>query len=1003
MNTAISVEPPDDPALTGRGPLAWRQSAASGERAVAVDANSGIVSTGPGATIYARPAVRLPPAHTVAGPPGPHNHNLPRPPNAQFVGRAEELSRVRELLASGTGVITQTVVGLGGVGKTSLALQYAHRHRADYTTVWWITADQPDAITAGLASLTSRLLPDLASSATIPVLAEWAITWFQTHPGWLVVFDNAEDPRALEPVISQLDTGHHLVTSRRTTGWHRLGTPLRLDMLMPQDATELLLRIAGRGAGEREAAARVAAELGYLPLAVEQAGAYCHHHGIGCAAFLERLRRYPARMFAAAYPGSTDRRTIARTWRVTLSTIAAADPLAADLLRVLAWLAPDRVPRDLLAAVGDDPLAVDDALALLGGYSMITLGSAHLRVHRLVQAVARTPDPADPMRAEAEILAARGRAARLLRGALPRGLSIDVPSWPRWRALLPHIEAYAELMPAEQDTSDVAFLLHAGSLFQLDQGHLAQAAAWGERALAARERVLGADHPATLSTRNHLGNVYRAAGDLGRVIPLYERTLADRERVLGEDHPDTLASRNYLANAYRDAGRVGEALPLYARTLADRERVLGREHIESLISRNNLASGYRDAGDLARAVPLFESTREDAERVLGAAHPRTLLFGNNLGTAYEAAGDLRRALPLYERTLAGRERVLGADHPDTLTTRNNLASALQESGDLPRALALFERTVADARRVLGAEHPRTLLARGNLAEAVFEAGGAGEAERALGMLREVLADSVRTLGADHPDTLLARNNLAGALLETGAAGEAAARFESLVADSGRTLGARHPDTLLARSNLGAAYRVAGRAAEAVASLEETLADCERTLSPGHPHGLAVRHNLGLAHLAAGEPAAALARLAPALAEAERLLGAEHPRVAVHRFGLSLAQAAAGDVRSAIGQAERALAVRRRLLGRDHPRTHALGRTLGRLRRRLVTLPYEPGAGRPVAFGGTGAYPAGGPGAPPGGTTAERPGAQPQDNPGARPGESPGANPGARPDADPGAS
>ncbi|WP_411089928.1 FxSxx-COOH system tetratricopeptide repeat protein [Streptomyces sp. 061-3] len=893
----IPVQSPDGPGQIGSP--RWE---ASGERAVALDTNTGIISTGPGATIYTAPAVQLPPAQTVAGPRGQRNHNLPRPPSALFVGRDDDVIRIGTALAAESEPVTRILVGLGGVGKTSLTLQYAHRYKAEYTTVWWITADNPDAITAGLAALTSRLLPDLAAPATTNALAEWAITWFQTHPGWLVVFDNADDPSHLAPVISQLDTGRHLITSRRTAGWHHLAAPLRLDVLSPSDATELLTRTAGSHAvSDKLAVAELATELGHLPLALEQAGSYIHNHAITFAAYLERVRRYPARMFATAYAGSTDQRTIARVWRVTLSTIADRDPLAVEILRTLAWFAPDRLPQDLITTIDDDLLAVDDALALLASYSMITLAPPNLRVHRLVQAVARTADPADPLRTEEAILVARDRAARILLDSLPSGgtdgesgaASIAVPQWPSWRSLRPHIEAFIELVPHDEDTADIAVVLHEMSRFLLDQGHVPQAARYSERALAARERVLGGDDPDTLSTRNQLGNIYRAAGDLRRAIPLYERTVADRERVLGGDHPDTLSTRNYLANAYRDSGRVDWSIPLYERTLADRERVLGRDHPETLISRNNLASGYRDAGDLGRAIPFFEATRADAERVLGQDHPRTLLFRNNLATAYEAAGDLTRALPLYERTLADRENLLGATHPDTLTTRNNLAGALQDTGDLPRAIELYEYTLADSKQALGPEHPRTLLVRSNLADALSQAG---DREEARSLWESVLNDSERLLGASHPDTLLVRSNLAGALLDAGDTVRATALWESVVADSERVLGDDHPDTLLARSNLA-------RAGRSVELSERALADCVRVLGDDHPRTITTRRDLALAH------------------------------------------AAAGDLLHAIAVCERAFHDSVRALGADHARSHAVRTTLARLRRGLIVMvPPHNGAG-----------------------------------------------------------
>jgi tetratricopeptide (TPR) repeat protein len=227
------------------------------------------------------------------------------------------------------------------------------------------------------------------------------------------------------------------------------------------------------------------------------------------------------------------------------------------------------------------------------------------------------------------------------------------------------------------------------------------------------------------SARDHLARAHEPAGDLGTAIPLLEQTLNDRERVLGPDHPDTLTSRNNLAFAYESAGNLAHGTPLFEQTLTDRERVLGPDHPDTLTSRNDLAYAYRAAGDLGRAMPLFEQTLIDRERVLAPDHPDALASRNNLAGAYRAAGDLGRAIPLFEHTLNDRERILGPDHPDTLTSRNNLAYAYRASGDLGRAIRLYEQTLTDAERVLGPDHPQTLTSQNNLGGAYRAAGDLG--------------------------------------------------------------------------------------------------------------------------------------------------------------------------------------------------------------------------------------------------------------------------------------
>jgi tetratricopeptide (TPR) repeat protein len=555
--------------------------------------------------------------------------NLPRP--GLFVGRAGELARLDAALAGPGQVVVQAVHGLGGVGKSTLAARWAADHAGDYLVTWWITAATPADIDAGLAGLAVALAPALSGVLPLEALRGGAVQWLAAHRGWLVILDNVSDPADVAPLLARARAGRYLITSRRASGWHAAGAAtVRLDVLEAAEAQALLAAILGRP-GEADGAAGLCAELGFLPLAIEQAGAYLAQAGATPAEYLALLARYPAAMYQAAAEGGDAARTIARIWRVTVDRLA-GDPLAGRVLRILAWYAPDGIPRALLDGLADPP-AVLGAVGRLAAYSMLTADGGTLAMHRLVQAVTRTPDPDDPHRDPQAIDAARDQASRQLADALPDVL--DPAAWPRWRMLLPHIDALASHAPPDTDTQDTARLLNEAGLFLGGQGQPGRAARYLQRALAGCVRVLGADHPDTLTSRNNLAGAYESAGDLGRAIPLHEQTLADSVRVLGADHPATL------------------------------------------ISRNNLAYAYESAGDLGRAIPLHEQTLADSVRVLGADHPQTLLSRNNLAYAYESAGDLGRAIPLYEQTLADRVRVLGADHPQTKTVRGNLAAARQ--------------------------------------------------------------------------------------------------------------------------------------------------------------------------------------------------------------------------------------------------------------------------------------------------------------------------------------
>ncbi len=658
-------------------------------RPISVDTNTGVINTGDGAVIDAR-TIHLP-AEAVRMPAGVAAaeglHNLPAPSNLIFVDRQEDLAELDTVISQEPRTSPPVVHGLGGTGKSTLALHFAHRHRDRYNPIWWISADSPTSVTTGLAELAARLNPyENLMAATSAEAAAWAIGWLQAHTGWLLVFDDAASPRSIEPVLGTLAAGRHLITSRRATGWHRLARPLPLALLPPDAALDLLMQVISPGDGdsERTALERLAAELGYLPLALEQAAAYIQHAAITPAAYLDRLRRYPARMFAAsADPYEADesgrQRTIARIWHLTVQAISAEEPLAGEILRVLAWLGPDPIPRDLAYQLHDDPLTVDDALALLAAYSMITMTAQTVTIHRLVQAVARLPDPADPHRTPEAISQARDRAEQLVLASLPDNPLFNVPSWPRWRELLPHILALTDHIGPGQDTPITAGILRATSGFLQGDGLFDQAIIFARRAAEAYEQLQGPDAPDSLTARSFLTSAYRAAGDLATATPLHEQNLADCERILGREDPETLVARANLAYLYALQDDSARALELHQRNLTDYQRVLGSDHPHTLNARANLASCYRALGDLTRAIPLHEQSVTDYSRVFGPGHSETITARSNLAYAYQRAGDFTQAISLHQQVLADREWLYGPDHRYTQLARQLLTAAQQQA------------------------------------------------------------------------------------------------------------------------------------------------------------------------------------------------------------------------------------------------------------------------------------------------------------------------------------
>jgi tetratricopeptide (TPR) repeat protein len=596
-----------------------------------------------------------------------------------FVGRAEELDLLDKALALQGDVVVQAVHGLGGIGKSTLAARWASLNSDRYNPVWWISADTQSAIDSGLSSLARALHPKLKTQPP-EMRREWAAQWLATHQGWLVVLDNVNDPNDLKALLARTASGRFLITSRRAAGWHGIAKPLQLGVMTEAEAVELLTKIASRQPADLIGAAELCEELGYLPLAIEQAGAYITQTGITPRSYMSLLVKYPAEMYRTSAEGGDASRAIARIWDITLDRLA-GEPFAGQLLRILAWYAPHEIPRGLVESAGQE-FDVLHALGRLAAYSMISIDGESLAMHRLVQAVARTPDADSSHRTVGNVADARRQAVAMLEAALPDG-----DQYAPWRVLLPHIEALTSRIPPETDDAAVARIINRTALFLIETKVEDQAIVYFERALDFCQRVLGPDHQDTMTCWNNLAFAYQSAGELDLAIALFEQTLEHRIRMLGEDHFDALTSRNNLAYSYQLSSNLVPAISLYEQTLEDRIRILGPDHPQTLTSRSNLAHAYKSAGDLTRAISLYEQTLEDRIRILGPDHPQTLTSRSNLAHAYKSAGDLPRAISLFEQAVVEALQVLPPRHPIVESIKMDLVMTGWMTGPKFTALA----------------------------------------------------------------------------------------------------------------------------------------------------------------------------------------------------------------------------------------------------------------------------------------------------------------------------
>ncbi|MEU5215081.1 tetratricopeptide repeat protein [Streptomyces sp. NPDC020807] len=615
---------------------------ASGERSVAAGRDIGWVHTGDRVTVLSAEA-----AGPVRCPDG--IVNVPRK-SAHFVGRADELDALE-------GADEPLVVaGLGGVGKSSLVARWALRQAGARNPVWWVAAESRADVDAGLAALAAAMQPELIDVLPQEALRERALQWLSTHDGWLLVLDNVTDPGDVEGLLARVGRrGRVVFTSRSTDGWYGIGRVLALPVLAAPEAVDLFTRVATH-AGPRDTygADVLCTALGQLPLAVEIAAAYCGRTATPPVAYLAELD-------AGGWPGNAED-AVARTLRVSLDRLAASDPYAGELLRLLAWFGPDRIP-PLLLPPGP---AARRALGELAAHSMVTLHEdGSVSVHRLVQAAARRPDPQDPHRAPGSVAAARAAAEEAIVAAVPG--DPEVPArWETFRLLVPHVEAYLRHAAPESDGAGLLAKLVKVRTYLVLSGARGAAVGLLERALAAAERLYGTRHPATFTMR---AGFLSESGSPEEAAAL----VRDMAEEVGADDEGTLLARRILVQVLKQAGRGGEAIAQYEELVADLTRVMGPDDRRTLGVLADLARAYMVEGRVPEAVDAGSRATAGLWSVLGAERLETLEARFFLAGIRMVAGDMDGAVADLRELLPVFVRVLGEDHPYTAAVVTGLA------------------------------------------------------------------------------------------------------------------------------------------------------------------------------------------------------------------------------------------------------------------------------------------------------------------------------------------
>ncbi|WP_329334865.1 FxSxx-COOH system tetratricopeptide repeat protein [Streptomyces sp. NBC_00663] len=743
--------------------------------------------------------------------------------NHDFSGREAEITDLRDALLGGEHSVVYALHGMGGIGKTQLALEYAHRFAGQYDLVWWIDAEQADQIPVHYTELADRL-GVAVKEAGAEHNARMLVQHLSGRSRWLVILDNAEDPDQVERWLPD-GPGHVLITSRNPN-WRRLARPTSLDVFARADSLAYV-RTRVPGIGESDADA-LAAELGDLPLALAQA-ADMIERGTHVDLYLRLLHENTSPVLregeVSDYP-----EPLAAAVAIAVEDLDGKHPDAAALLRLAAFLGPDPIPTEWLVdarerlstipAQTDALTWMKTTLEPLRRYSLVRIDGPAFQVHRLTQAVLR--DQIDSVRKQVIC----DDVAAVLASVAP-GDPETPAAWPAWASLTSHLISAHVDAPNRHGLratlrSAVNFLIRS-----------AQARAAAELAATLRGAwivPLGSDHPDVLTAAQYLGHATSDLGDSHAARPIIEDALTRRRRTLGDDHPDTLQSANDLAAIHNRLGMFNEAMVMHQDTLDRRRRVLGDDHPDTLQSATNFAALLHRNGDIVAARELEEDTLARRRRLLGDDHPETLRSALQLADACFDLGEVTEAHRMHVQTWERCRTTLGEDHPVALAAAGSLASLLNGTGRHDEAKGMIEGALHRCRRTYGDNHPDTQRTAYTLACVLYKLDDYEEARR---LLVDVVASLRRILGPDHVETLLAMNQLAITLRELRDFPNAQRLLEDVVARRHRNFGDDHPETLKPAHNLGVILYDMRSFQAAATRLEDVVARRRRIFGDDH--------------------------------------------------------------------------------------------------------------------------------------------------------------------------
>lgn len=814
---------------------------------------------------------------------------MPYPRSIFFTGRDKIINKINDvLLSNGSTIISQPQVisGLGGIGKTQTAVEYVYRYSYKYMHIFWVRGDSRESLVSDFFAISNLLDMSVTKTDEKDETINAVKSWLDENTDWLLVFDNADDLHLIEDFLPPRPKGHIILTSRaRVFDSIGITNVVELDKMIPEEAKEFLIKRTYSkiiNSKENESIEKLAEELGFLPLALEQAGAYILRKQCTFENYLSSYLKYGLDLLEKSKPAHGKYpHSVLTTWSINFEQVELESIASADLLRLSAFFNPEMIPIECISCRADilgsnlskalknscDPLVIDEIIEPLTQYSLVkrNLESNTYDIHRLVQMVIKeNMDKSNQIKWVKRVIV-------VLENVFP---GIDYSDWQLCEFLLPHVQtSFKYIKSYELHFEEAGRLLFRAGSYLSKRGRYSEALEIIKLSLVIGENAFGIDSTFYLYCLGNFAHLKNVLGEYSASEKLFQKILKNPQFQLITDYEYKSSVLNNLGELYRAQSKFNEAESFYKQALKIAEENFEEEPLRVALILNNLGDTYRGRGRYAEASEVCKKSIEIKEEVLGSNHPDLIASFNNLALIYSVQEDYLEAEKYQKRAIKICKESFGPDYHYLATLYVNLATHLSPQGNFAEAESLHKRALRICEKTVGTEHPDTATTLNSLGSFYLNQG---KSEEAIPIIEKALAIRKNTLGNENPYTARSISTLSSAYSEQGNLDMAIDLQKQARYIFQRTLGAKHPEVARSLSKLAILYIKKNKIKTAFPLIKKAISIQKKFFGLEHTEVAESLNILGGCYENNGQDKKALSQYKKAYEIFNKILGPYHP-------------------------------------------------------------------------------------------------------------------------------